>query len=126
MADITQQSILSPTPKEHTFQTGEVLQGRFRIVREVARGGMGIVYEAFDQRLERRIALKCAKPGFQKRLPPEVRNASEITHLTAGCSVAITGTVVPSKAMGQPFERQAERVVVMGWVYFPVSYPIQT
>src|SRR5689334_13331224 len=74
------QPMLSPSPKQHTFQNGEVLQGRFRIVREVARGGMGIVYEAFDQRLERRIALKCAKPGFQKRLPPEVRNASEITH----------------------------------------------
>ena len=42
--------------------------------------------------------------------------ASEITHLTAGCSVAITGTVVPSPAKGQPFELQAERVDVIGWV----------
>src|SRR3981081_1668157 len=49
---------------EHPFGPGDLLQGRFRIVREVAQGGMGIVYEAVDQKLERRIALKCAKTGF--------------------------------------------------------------
>jgi len=32
------------------------------------------------KRLGRRIALKCAKSGFHKRLPPEVRHASEISH----------------------------------------------
>ncbi|HEX9508220.1 MAG TPA: serine/threonine-protein kinase, partial [Myxococcales bacterium] len=69
-------SILS----EHHFEPGDVLDGRFRIVREVAQGGMGVVYEAWDEKLERRIAVKCAKAGFRKRLPPEVRNAREITH----------------------------------------------
>jgi tetratricopeptide (TPR) repeat protein len=63
-----------------SFEPGELLDGRFRIVREVAQGGMGIVYEAVDERLERRIAIKCAKPGFRKRLPPEVRHATEISH----------------------------------------------
>src|SRR5439155_9255235 len=42
--------------------------------------GMGIVYEAVDLKLDRRIALKCAKTGFGKRLPPEVRNATQIAH----------------------------------------------
>jgi tetratricopeptide (TPR) repeat protein len=65
---------------EHPFEPGDLLEGRFLIVREVAQGGMGIVYEAVDQKLERRIALKCAKTGFRKRLPPEVRNASDISH----------------------------------------------
>ena len=69
-----------PAIFEHPFEPGELLDGRFRIVREVAQGGMGIVYEAMDEKLERRIALKCAKIGFRKRLPPEVRNASEISH----------------------------------------------
>ena len=32
--------------------------GRYRIERELARGGMGVVYLAFDPDLERRIALK--------------------------------------------------------------------
>jgi tetratricopeptide (TPR) repeat protein len=71
---------LFPALPQHRFEPGELLADRFRIVREVAQGGMGIVYEARDERLGRRIALKCAKSGFHKRLPPEVRHASEISH----------------------------------------------
>jgi serine/threonine protein kinase/Flp pilus assembly protein TadD len=67
-------------PDERPFEPGQLLDERFRIVREVAEGGMGVVYEAVDEKLERRIAIKCAKTGFRKRLPPEVRNASEISH----------------------------------------------
>ena len=63
-------SPLCPPLEEHPFEPGELLDGRFRIVREVAQGGMGIVYEAWDEKLERRIALKCAKTGFRKRLAP--------------------------------------------------------
>ena len=37
-------------------------------------------YEALDGNFDRRIALKCGKAGFRKRLPPEVRNASDISH----------------------------------------------
>ena len=69
-----------PAEIEHPFEPGELLCDRFRIVREVAQGGMGIVYEATDEKLDRRIALKCAKTGFRKRLPPEVRNATAISH----------------------------------------------
>lgn len=72
---------LYPPPlNEHPFEPGQLLDGRFRILREVAQGGMGVVYEAMDEKLERRIAIKCAKTGFRKRLPPEVRNAREISH----------------------------------------------
>jgi eukaryotic-like serine/threonine-protein kinase len=71
---------LFPALRQHRFQPGDLLAERFRIVREVAQGGMGIVYEARDEKLGRRIALKCAKSGFRKRLPPEVRHASEISH----------------------------------------------
>jgi serine/threonine-protein kinase len=72
---------LFPSAKpEEPFEPGEQIEGRFRIVREVARGGMGIVYEAVDERLERRIAIKCARPGFRTRLSPEVRNATTISH----------------------------------------------
>ncbi len=66
--------------QERHFSPGDLLADRFLIVREVASGGMGIVYEARDQRLGRRIALKCARSGFNRRLPPEVRHASEISH----------------------------------------------
>jgi len=71
---------LPQTGIEHPFEVGEVLAGRFRLVREIGRGGMGVVYEAVDTRLEKRIAIKCAKPGFQWRLPPEARHATEISH----------------------------------------------
>lgn len=72
--------LCTPLAEERGFEPGTLLENRFRILREVARGGMGIVYEALDEKLDRRIAIKCAKCGFHKRLPPEVRHASEISH----------------------------------------------
>jgi hypothetical protein len=63
------------------FEPDELLlNGRFRIVRKVGEGGMGIVYEAVDDQVNQRVAIKCAKTGYRKRLPPEVRHAREIAH----------------------------------------------
>ena len=69
-----------PVSADYRFQPDELLDGRFRIVREVAKGGMGVVYEAVDEKLSRRIALKSARPGYHQRLPPEVRHASDVSH----------------------------------------------
>ena len=80
MAGFLLDPLYPPPSNEHPFEDGDLLMDRFRIVREVAQGGMGIVYEAMDEKLQRRIALKCAKTGFRKRLPPEVRNATAISH----------------------------------------------
>jgi eukaryotic-like serine/threonine-protein kinase len=41
---------------------------------------MAMVYEAFDETLKKRIAVKCAKAGFDTRLTPEVSHATEISH----------------------------------------------
>jgi asparaginyl-tRNA synthetase len=49
----------------------------------------------------------------------------EVQHLSAGCAVAATGTIVPSPARGQPFEMQASAIEVIGWVDDPETYPIQ-
>jgi asparaginyl-tRNA synthetase len=49
----------------------------------------------------------------------------EVLRLTSGCAVAATGKVVPSPAKGQPFEMQADRIAVIGWVDDPETYPIQ-
>jgi asparaginyl-tRNA synthetase len=49
----------------------------------------------------------------------------EVLHLTAGCAVEATGTILPSPAKGQPFEMQASAIQVIGWVEDPDSYPIQ-
>jgi asparaginyl-tRNA synthetase len=56
--------------------------------------------------------------------------ASEITKITAGCSVIITGRLVKSQGKGQAFEIQAGaqsggEVRVVGWVEEPEKYPIQ-
>jgi len=65
---------------------GALLDGRFRILRVAGAGGMGFVYEALDQKLGQRVALKCAKPGHGGRLPPEVRAAREVSHFNV-CKV---------------------------------------
>src|SRR5262245_19439048 len=62
------------------LQTGELIAGRFRVVRTIAAGGMGIVFEVLDEKLGERRALKCAKPGFAAQLPPEARHALRVTH----------------------------------------------
>ena len=51
--------------------------------------------------------------------------ASEVMHLTAGCALEATGSIVPSPAKGQPFEMQASEIKVLGWVEDPDTYPIQ-
>jgi len=51
--------------------------------------------------------------------------AEQVLHLTAGCSVEVTGTIVASPAKGQPFELQASAIKVVGWVEDPDGYPIQ-
>lgn len=64
---------------------GESL-GDYRLLRRVGSGGMGIVYEAWDQRLDRRVALKmlhphlATAPGFPDRFLVEARSAARIEH----------------------------------------------
>ncbi|GKX51869.1 asparagine--tRNA ligase [Budvicia aquatica] len=48
----------------------------------------------------------------------------EVLHLTTGCSVIVTGTVVASPGEGQPVELQATKVEVTGWVDDPDTYPM--
>ena len=62
------------------FAPGETVAERFVIVREIGEGGMGMVYEAFDRRLQQRVAIKAAKLGFQRLLSPELKSALKVTH----------------------------------------------
>jgi serine/threonine protein kinase/tetratricopeptide (TPR) repeat protein len=68
------------------FVPGTLLGGRFRIIRAAGAGGMGIVYEALDEKLNQRVALKGAKPGYGDHLPPEARAAREVSHFNV-CKV---------------------------------------
>jgi serine/threonine protein kinase len=40
------------------LEPGSIIQGRYEVVRLIGKGGMGAVYEALDQRLRSRVALK--------------------------------------------------------------------
>jgi serine/threonine protein kinase len=62
------------------FRPGELVAGRFRVVREIAEGGMGVVYEVVDEKLGERRALKYAKPGYTGTLSPEARTSLRVTH----------------------------------------------
>jgi asparaginyl-tRNA synthetase len=50
--------------------------------------------------------------------------ASEVMHLTAGCSVVCSGNLAISQGKGQSFEVQATEVKVVGMVDDPDTYPI--
>jgi TolB-like protein/tetratricopeptide (TPR) repeat protein/tRNA A-37 threonylcarbamoyl transferase component Bud32 len=51
------------SPHAHTFSPGDCLCERFNIVRFIARGGMGEVYEAYDSELREAVALKTLRAG---------------------------------------------------------------
>ena len=65
---------------------GDKLADRYRIVRFIARGGMGEVYEAEDEMLGTRVAVKTIaatiadNPQAARRLKHEVNMARRITH----------------------------------------------
>jgi asparaginyl-tRNA synthetase len=50
---------------------------------------------------------------------------TEVKHLTAGCAVIATGSLVASQGQGQSLEIQAHTLEVVGWVEDPMTYPIQ-
>ena len=60
--------------------------GEYRLVREVGRGAMGVVYEAVHEPLRRRVALKvlpaeaCAEPENVLRFKREAEAAASISH----------------------------------------------
>jgi hypothetical protein len=60
-----------------------VLQGRYRIVRQLGQGGMGAVYEAIDQRLDTTVALKetlFADERLRKQFEREARLLARLHH----------------------------------------------
>ena len=66
--------------------TGHLLDGRYRIGRRIARGGMASVYEALDTRLDRTCAIKIMHHGlgddvaFADRFKREARAAARLNH----------------------------------------------
>jgi eukaryotic-like serine/threonine-protein kinase len=69
-----------------SFVVGDVVAARFRILRFLARGGMGEVYEAEDLELHERVALKSIRSELLhdekslERFKREVHLARQVTH----------------------------------------------
>jgi serine/threonine protein kinase/tetratricopeptide (TPR) repeat protein len=71
---------------EPGFTAGELLAGRYRLVRFIARGGMGEVYEAEDLELKEPVALKTVRWDVARdtlaveRFKREIQLARKVTH----------------------------------------------
>jgi serine/threonine protein kinase len=69
-----------------TFTAGELIAGRFLVVRLLGAGGLGEVYEVTDQALGTSVALKILSPSVAtdpvmlERFRREIQNARRITH----------------------------------------------
>ncbi|WP_342252489.1 serine/threonine-protein kinase [Spiroplasma endosymbiont of Amphibalanus improvisus] len=67
------------------IQNGELLEKRYRIIRKIAEGGMAEVYEAFDEYLNRKVAIKIMTVTLSKDVKAEEKAYKEyeaIAHLT--------------------------------------------
>jgi len=60
--------------------------GRFVVVREIGHGGMGVVYSAYDEELDRRVAIKLLRsthsqsPDARRRMLREAQAMARLSH----------------------------------------------
>jgi outer membrane protein assembly factor BamB/predicted Ser/Thr protein kinase len=68
------------------FQERRAQIGRYHVIAELGRGGMGVVYHAYEATLDREIALKilspdlAVQPDFAERLRREAINTARLRH----------------------------------------------
>lgn len=66
--------------------SGELIDGRYQLLRQVANGGMATIYEAIDTRLDRKVAVKimhshlAQDESFVSRFIKEAKAAAALSH----------------------------------------------
>lgn len=111
---------------EPGFTAGDLLAGRYRLVRFIARGGMGEVYEAEDLELKERLALKTVRWDVAldalavERFKREIQLARKVTHPnvcrifdvshhreegTAEPTIFLTMELLPGETLSQRLKR---------------------
>ena len=108
------------------FATGALVSGRYRVLRFIAAGGMGEVYEADDLELGVRVALKTLRPEITgdakalERFKQEIALARKVTHRNvcrifdvgwhrdqAGPGVAfLTMEILPGETLAEHLRRE--------------------
>ncbi|WSQ10299.1 protein kinase [Streptomyces sp. NBC_01231] len=96
-----------------TPEAGDKIAGRYLLREPIGRGGMGVVWLAWDERLERQVAVKCARlddDRAARRLMGEARNAGRLHHpnivgvfdfVDEGATCWIIMEYVPSRSLAQ-------------------------
>jgi serine/threonine protein kinase/beta-lactam-binding protein with PASTA domain len=69
--------------------SGELIDGRYQLISQIAQGGMASIYSAIDTRLDRKVAVKIMHPhlaqdeAFVNRFIREAKAAAALTHPNA-------------------------------------------
>jgi len=92
--------VSDPAPRN---RIGDILAGKYRVVRFLAEGGMAVVYEAQHIVVKRRFAVKVLRPDFSQRreilarFQREAESAGRIEseHIAAALDFGITGDGSP-------------------------------
>jgi serine/threonine protein kinase len=89
LSELIQELVRSPVDQpgaswERVLRSGQVF-GRYELVREIGRGGFGVVWEALDRELGREVAFKAVGPGGspdlrEERLLREAESAARLSH----------------------------------------------
>ncbi|MGQ0503855.1 MAG: protein kinase domain-containing protein [Myxococcaceae bacterium] len=89
---------------------GDTLQ-RFVVLKRLGQGAMGVVFAAYDPKLDRRVALKLLRselvaevPDAARRLESEARSLARVTHpnVITVHDVGTVGTSAGHHRAGQP------------------------
>jgi len=82
--------------------------GRYLILRQLGRGGMGVVYSAYDPDLDRKVAIKVVRDGMQQR----ARGRSRVQQEAQAMARVSHPNVVHVYEVGEDHESQGGRIFI--------------